>query len=73
MYTTAQQVLTGIKGVDWLSPYAKGGKIGFFGGAGVGKMFVIMESIECLAKENFAGALQASPNAAEVLAAAGDA
>merc|ERR1711920_784622 len=45
MNTTAQQLLTGIKVVDLLAPYAKGGKIGLFGGAGVGKTVVIMELI----------------------------
>ena len=39
-----QEILvTGIKVVDLLAPYAKGGKIGLFGGAGVGKTVVIME------------------------------
>merc|ERR1719282_439324 len=40
MNTTAEQLLTGIKVVDLLAPYAKGGKIGLFGGAGVGKTVV---------------------------------
>ena len=43
MYTTAQQLLTGIKDVDLLAPFAKGGEIGLFGGAGVGETVVIME------------------------------
>ena len=43
MNTTAQQLLTGIKVIDLLAPDAKGGKIGLFGGAGVGKTVVIME------------------------------
>merc|ERR1712238_270692 len=49
MSTTAQQLLTGIKVVDLLAPYAKGGKIGRFGGAGVGKAVVIMELIHNIA------------------------
>merc|ERR1719230_126125 len=49
MNTTAQQLLTGIKVVDLLAPYAKGGKIGLFGGAGVGKTVVIMELINNVA------------------------
>merc|ERR1712060_404722 len=44
-----QQLLTGIKVVDLLAPYAKGGKIGLFGGAGVGKTVVIMELIHNIA------------------------
>merc|ERR1711959_106938 len=46
---SAQQLLTGIKVVDLLAPYAKGGKIGLFGGAGVGKTVVIMELIHNIA------------------------
>merc|ERR1712078_832173 len=49
MSTQAQQLLTGIKVVDLLPPYAKGGKIGLFGGAGVGKTVVIMELIHNIA------------------------
>merc|ERR1719486_1719735 len=49
MGTGAQQLLTGIKVVDLLAPYAKGGKIGLFGGAGVGKTVVIMELIHNIA------------------------
>merc|ERR1712076_338249 len=46
-----QEVLeTGIKVVDLLAPYAKGGKIGLFGGAGVGKTVLIMELINNIAK-----------------------
>ena len=40
---TQDILVTGIKVVDLLAPYAKGGKIGLFGGAGVGKTVVIME------------------------------
>src|SRR6476469_6796040 len=48
--TEAQILLTGIKVVDLLTPYAKGGKIGLFGGAGVGKTVVIQELINNIAK-----------------------
>ncbi len=49
--STASEVLvTGIKVVDLLAPYAKGGKIGLFGGAGVGKTVLIMELINNIAK-----------------------
>jgi F-type H+/Na+-transporting ATPase subunit beta len=49
--STEQQILvTGIKVVDLLAPYAKGGKIGLFGGAGVGKTVLIMELINNVAK-----------------------
>ena len=42
--------MTGIKVIDLLAPYAKGGKIGLFGGAGVGKTVTIMELINNIAK-----------------------
>ncbi len=48
--TEAEILLTGIKVVDLLAPYAKGGKVGLFGGAGVGKTVVIMELINNIAK-----------------------
>ena len=49
--TTSQEILyTGIKVVDLLEPYVKGGKIGLFGGAGVGKTVLIMELINNIAK-----------------------
>jgi len=48
--TEAEQLVTGIKVVDLLTPYAKGGKIGLFGGAGVGKTVLIMELINNIAK-----------------------
>jgi len=49
--STQQEILvTGIKVVDLLAPYAKGGKIGLFGGAGVGKTVLIMELINNVAK-----------------------
>merc|ERR1719478_1673755 len=47
--TEAEILVTGIKVVDLLAPYAKGGKIGLFGGAGVGKTVVIMELINNIA------------------------
>lgn len=46
----AELLITGIKVVDLLAPYAKGGKIGLFGGAGVGKTVLIMELINNIAK-----------------------
>ena len=50
--TTVQEVLyTGIKVIDLLEPYSKGGKIGFFGGAGVGKTGLIQELINNIAKK----------------------
>ncbi len=48
--TEAEILVTGIKVVDLLAPYAKGGKIGLFGGAGVGKTVLIMELINNIAK-----------------------
>jgi F-type H+/Na+-transporting ATPase subunit beta len=48
--TEAQILVTGIKVVDLLAPYAKGGKIGLFGGAGVGKTVLIQELINNVAK-----------------------
>jgi len=49
----AQEILeTGIKVIDLLCPYAKGGKIGLFGGAGVGKTVIIMELINNIAKQH---------------------
>ena len=51
--TTVQEVLyTGIKVIDLLEPYSKGGKIGLFGGAGVGKTVLIMELINNIAKRH---------------------
>merc|ERR1719389_1068676 len=52
MGSGAQQLLTGIKVVDLLAPYVKGGKIGLFGGAGVGKTVVIMELIHNIAAKH---------------------
>src|SRR6202453_2670152 len=48
--TEAAILVTGIKAVDLLAPYAKGGKVGLFGGAGVGKTVIIMELINNIAK-----------------------
>jgi F-type H+/Na+-transporting ATPase subunit beta len=48
--TEADILITGIKVVDLLAPYAKGGKVGLFGGAGVGKTVIIMELINNVAK-----------------------
>src|ERR1700741_3452494 len=48
--TESQVLVTGIKVVDLLAPYAKGGKVGLFGGAGVGKTVIIMELINNIAK-----------------------
>ena len=48
--TEAEILVTGIKVIDLLAPYAKGGKIGLFGGAGVGKTVLIMELINNIAK-----------------------
>ncbi|CAN7974592.1 unnamed protein product, partial [Ixodes persulcatus] len=48
--TASEMLVTGIKVIDLLVPYAKGGKIGLFGGAGVGKTVLIMELINNVAK-----------------------
>src|SRR3569623_803882 len=61
--TEAQILVTGIKVVDLLAPYAKGGKIGLFGGAGVGKPVLIQELINYVAKAHggysvFAGGVE---------------
>jgi F-type H+-transporting ATPase subunit beta len=48
--TTAEPLFTGIKVIDLIEPYAKGGKIGLFGGAGVGKTVLIQELINNIAK-----------------------
>ena len=50
--TTAEMLETGIKVVDLLCPYQKGGKIGLFGGAGVGKTVLIQELIRNIATEH---------------------
>ncbi|MBY2476250.1 F0F1 ATP synthase subunit beta [Clostridioides difficile] len=50
--TTAEILETGIKVVDLLAPYLKGGKIGLFGGAGVGKTVLIQELINNIAKQH---------------------
>ncbi|QXM06705.1 F0F1 ATP synthase subunit beta [Crassaminicella indica] len=50
--TSSQIFETGIKVIDLIAPYAKGGKVGLFGGAGVGKTVLIMELINNIAKEH---------------------
>jgi F-type H+-transporting ATPase subunit beta len=50
--TEAQILVTGIKVIDLLAPYARGGKIGLFGGAGVGKTVLIQELINSIAKNH---------------------
>ena len=50
--TSAEMLETGIKSIDLLCPYSKGGKIGLFGGAGVGKTVLIMELIRNIATEH---------------------
>lgn len=50
--TTEEVLYTGIKVIDLLEPYSKGGKIGLFGGAGVGKTVIIMELINNIAKSH---------------------
>jgi len=50
--TTVEVLETGIKVVDLIAPYPKGGKVGLFGGAGVGKTVIIMELINNIAKQH---------------------
>ena len=50
--TQVEMLTTGIKVIDLLAPYMKGGKVGLFGGAGVGKTVIIMELIRNIAKEH---------------------
>ncbi len=50
--TSAEMFETGIKVIDLIEPYSRGGKIGLFGGAGVGKTVIIMELINNIAKEH---------------------
>jgi F-type H+-transporting ATPase subunit beta len=50
--TTAEMLETGVKVIDLIQPFLKGGKIGLFGGAGVGKTVVIMELINNVAKQH---------------------
>lgn len=52
LVTNTEQFETGIKVIDLICPYAKGGKIGLFGGAGVGKTVLIMELINNIAKQH---------------------
>ncbi len=57
--TTAEMFETGVKVIDLIQPFLKGGKIGLFGGAGVGKTVVIMELINNVAKQH--GGFPSSP------------
>src|SRR4029077_2675051 len=50
--TKAEMFETGVKVIDLIQPFLKGGKIGLFGGAGVGKSVVIMEVINTVAKQH---------------------
>jgi len=50
--TSAEQLETGIKVIDLLVPFLKGGKVGMFGGAGVGKTVIVMELINNIAKQH---------------------
>jgi len=50
--TSVEMLETGIKVIDLIAPYSKGGKVGLFGGAGVGKTVVILELINSIAKEH---------------------
>ena len=52
LQTSREILFTGIKVVDLLAPYSKGGKVGLFGGAGVGKTVLIMELINNIAKKH---------------------
>lgn len=56
--TSAEVLITGIKVVDLLAPYARGGKIGLFGGAGVGKTVFIQELIVSILDVLFLNALE---------------
>src|SRR3546814_16534894 len=57
--TEAEMLVTGIKVADLLAPYARGGKIGLFGGAGVGKAVLIQEVINTVAKTHGAYSVSA--------------
>jgi len=52
LVTTPEMLETGIKVIDLIQPFAKGGKIGLFGGAGVGKTVIVMELINNIAKQH---------------------
>ncbi len=72
--TAVEQLETGIKVIDLLVPFVKGGKIGMFGGAGVGKTVIVMELINNIAKEHqgisvFVGVGERTREGAELLAA----
>ncbi|MEW6173664.1 MAG: F0F1 ATP synthase subunit beta [Bacillota bacterium] len=71
--TAVEQLETGIKVIDLLVPFVKGGKIGMFGGAGVGKTVIVMELINNIAKEHggisvFVGVGERTREGAELLA-----
>lgn len=71
--TAVEQLETGVKVIDLLVPFVKGGKIGMFGGAGVGKTVIIMELMNNIAREHggisvFAGVGERTREGAEVLA-----
>ena len=59
---STQILETGIKVIDLLAPYSKGGKVGLFGGAGVGKTVLIMELINNIAKQHGGCLLYTSPS-----------
>jgi len=59
--TESEVLVTGIKVIDLLAPYAKGGKIGLFGGAGVGKTVLIQELINNIAKVHSGYSRSGSP------------
>ena len=65
MQMSSEILVTGIKVVDLLAPYAKGGKIGLFGGAGVGKTVTLMELIRNIAIEHAGYSVFASPKSHE--------
>ena len=71
--TSAEMFETGVKVIDLIQPFLKGGKIGLFGGAGVGKTVVIMELINNVAKQHggfsvFAGSRRTHPRRQRPLA-----
>ncbi|MBU4534194.1 MAG: F0F1 ATP synthase subunit beta [Eubacteriales bacterium] len=70
--TQVEQLETGLKVIDLLVPFAKGGKVGMFGGAGVGKTVIVMELINNIAKQHggisvFAGVGERTREGAELL------
>lgn len=70
--TTAEVLETGIKVVDLLAPYARGGKIGLFGGAGVGKTVLVRPALisslgRCLSIADFSVSLLSAPQIQELI------